>query len=145
MAGRSFAIIGWIWTDVSVLGSHVFGQALMDSCGIHSEYLGIKVFLDKTVTTSAMFLRLQMYNTLCLKVSKKILLIWFFRLYLICAEHDYICPKNDSYCPKCACFWRKKYWLDSNTIWYILTASWFVLNMTGYVLNISLPIHFFGM
>ena len=26
------AMIGWSWTDVSVLGSQVFGQALMDSC-----------------------------------------------------------------------------------------------------------------
>ena len=25
-------MIGWSWTDVSVLGSQVFGQALMDSC-----------------------------------------------------------------------------------------------------------------
>ena len=34
MAGQSSAMIGWSWTDVSVLGSQVFGQALMDSCGI---------------------------------------------------------------------------------------------------------------
>ena len=33
MAGQSSAMIGWSWTDVSVLGSQVFGQALMDSCG----------------------------------------------------------------------------------------------------------------
>ena len=32
MAGQSSAMIGWSWTDVSVLGSQVFGQALMDSC-----------------------------------------------------------------------------------------------------------------
>ena len=32
MAGQSYAMIGLSWTDVSVLGSQVFGQALMDSC-----------------------------------------------------------------------------------------------------------------
>ena len=32
MAGESFSMIGWSWTEVSVLGSQVFGQALMDSC-----------------------------------------------------------------------------------------------------------------
>ena len=33
MAGQCSARFGWSWTDVSVLGSQVFGQALMDSCG----------------------------------------------------------------------------------------------------------------
>ena len=32
MAGQSSAMTGWSWTDVSVLGSQVFVQALMDSC-----------------------------------------------------------------------------------------------------------------
>ena len=32
MAGQSSAMIGGSWTDVSVLGSQVFGQALMNSC-----------------------------------------------------------------------------------------------------------------
>ena len=32
MAGQSSVMIGQSWTDVSVLGSQVFGQALMDSC-----------------------------------------------------------------------------------------------------------------
>ena len=32
MAGQSSAMICWSLTDVSVLGSQVFGQALMDSC-----------------------------------------------------------------------------------------------------------------
>ena len=32
MAGQSSAMIGQSWTDVSVLGSQVFGQALLDSC-----------------------------------------------------------------------------------------------------------------
>ena len=34
MAGQSSAMIGSSWTDTSVLGSQVFGQALMDSCEI---------------------------------------------------------------------------------------------------------------
>ena len=29
---QSSAMFGWSWTDASVLGSHVFGQAFMDSC-----------------------------------------------------------------------------------------------------------------
>ena len=33
MAGQSSAMIGLSWADVSVLGSQVFGQVLMDSCG----------------------------------------------------------------------------------------------------------------
>ena len=33
MAAQSSAMIGGSWTDVSVLGNQVFGQALMDSCG----------------------------------------------------------------------------------------------------------------
>ena len=32
MAGHSSAVFGWSWTEVSVLGSEVFGQALMESC-----------------------------------------------------------------------------------------------------------------
>ena len=32
MAGQSSAVFGWSWTEVSVLGSQVFGQALMESC-----------------------------------------------------------------------------------------------------------------
>ena len=34
MAGQSFAMFGWSWTEVSVLGSQVFGQDLMESCGL---------------------------------------------------------------------------------------------------------------
>ena len=34
MAGQSTAIFGWSWPEVSVLGSQVFGQALMESCEI---------------------------------------------------------------------------------------------------------------
>ena len=34
MAGQSSDMIGWSWADVSVLGSQVFRQALMDSCGM---------------------------------------------------------------------------------------------------------------
>ena len=36
MAGQCSAMFGWSWTDVSVLGSQVFGQALMDSCDRHT-------------------------------------------------------------------------------------------------------------
>ena len=32
MAGQSYAMFGWSWTEVSVLGSQVVGQALMESC-----------------------------------------------------------------------------------------------------------------
>ena len=32
MAGRSSGMLCWSWTEVSVLGSQVFGQALMESC-----------------------------------------------------------------------------------------------------------------
>ena len=32
MAGQSSAMFGWSWTEVSVLGSRVFGQALLESC-----------------------------------------------------------------------------------------------------------------
>ena len=32
MAGQSSAMFGWSWTEVSVLGSQVFGRALMESC-----------------------------------------------------------------------------------------------------------------
>ena len=32
MAGQSSAMFGWRWTEVSVLGSQVFGQAVMKSC-----------------------------------------------------------------------------------------------------------------
>ena len=34
MALQSLAMFGWSWTDVSVLGSQVFGQVLMDSCDL---------------------------------------------------------------------------------------------------------------
>ena len=32
MAGQSFAMFGWSWTEVNVLDSQVFGQALIESC-----------------------------------------------------------------------------------------------------------------
>ena len=32
MAGQSSAMFGWSWTEVSVLGSQVFGQASMENC-----------------------------------------------------------------------------------------------------------------
>ena len=34
MAGQSSAMFGWSWTEVGVLGSQVFGQASMESCGL---------------------------------------------------------------------------------------------------------------
>ena len=34
MAGQSSAMFGWNWTEVSVLGSQVFGQASMESCDV---------------------------------------------------------------------------------------------------------------
>ena len=33
MAGDSSAMLGWSWTDLSVLGSQLFGQASAESCG----------------------------------------------------------------------------------------------------------------
>ena len=33
MAGHSFVMIGWKWTEGSVLGSQVFGHALVESIG----------------------------------------------------------------------------------------------------------------
>ena len=35
MALQSLAMWGWGWTDVSVLGSQVIGQALKDTWGVH--------------------------------------------------------------------------------------------------------------
>ena len=32
MAGQRYDMFDWIWTEVSVLGSQVFGQTLMESC-----------------------------------------------------------------------------------------------------------------
>ena len=32
MAGQSSAMFGWGWTEVSVLGSQVFGRGLIQSC-----------------------------------------------------------------------------------------------------------------
>ena len=34
MAGKSYSMFGWSWTEVSVLGSQVFGRGLMESCGM---------------------------------------------------------------------------------------------------------------
>ena len=34
MTGQSSAMFGWSWTEVSVLGSQVFGRALMESCAV---------------------------------------------------------------------------------------------------------------
>ena len=32
MAGHSFGMFGWNWTEASVLGSQVFRQALIEGC-----------------------------------------------------------------------------------------------------------------
>ena len=32
MVGFSLVMFGWSWTEVGVLGSQVFGQALVESC-----------------------------------------------------------------------------------------------------------------
>ena len=50
MAGQSSAMVGKSWTDVSVLGSQVFGQALMDSCDMvlsSNDYPHILILLTK--------------------------------------------------------------------------------------------------
>ena len=41
MAGHSSAMFGCSWTEVSVLGSQVFGQALMESCEVGFKKLKI--------------------------------------------------------------------------------------------------------
>ena len=44
MHGKSFVVFGCSWTDMSVLGSQVFGQALMESCEVclPNKYIYIK-------------------------------------------------------------------------------------------------------
>ena len=50
--GNSFAMFGWSWTDVSFLGSQVFGQASMETCepriGLYEirEGLGLGMSMD---------------------------------------------------------------------------------------------------
>ena len=34
MAGHSSEMLAWRWTDLSVLGSQLFGQASVDSCAV---------------------------------------------------------------------------------------------------------------
>ena len=48
MAGQGSLMFGWSLTDVSVLGSEVFGKALMDSCDIIA-YSRIYIILYITV------------------------------------------------------------------------------------------------
>ena len=40
MASHSFGMRGWSWTEASVLGSQVFGQASMGGCAIVHFYKG---------------------------------------------------------------------------------------------------------
>ena len=37
MAGQGSAMFPWSWTEVSVLGSQVFGQSLMESCVLQGD------------------------------------------------------------------------------------------------------------
>ena len=53
MAGQSSAMFGWSWTEVSVLGSQVFGQALMESCEVQNIF--ILNFLTKLVRLNVEF------------------------------------------------------------------------------------------
>ena len=32
MTGHNSVMFGWSWNEVSVLGSHVFGRATLESC-----------------------------------------------------------------------------------------------------------------
>ena len=50
MAGQSSAMFGWSWTDMIVLDSQVFGQAL-DSCDLFLCVLGKEYSKNKTVPT----------------------------------------------------------------------------------------------
>ena len=46
-------MFGWSWTEVSVLGSHVFGQILMENCGMCAVFMPraqkISIF-DKSIS-----------------------------------------------------------------------------------------------
>ena len=57
MAGQSSAMFGWRWGKVSVLGSQVFGQALMESCAFQAMPIIILYFLPNG------FHNLGMYET----------------------------------------------------------------------------------
>ena len=43
MAGHSYVTFGWSWTEVSVLGSQLYGQASMESCVIFVIRIGNKI------------------------------------------------------------------------------------------------------
>ena len=45
MAAQSSAMFGWSWSEVSVLGSQLFGRALMQSCGLLTNQLAKSVHL----------------------------------------------------------------------------------------------------
>ena len=38
MAVHSYVMFAWIWTEAGVLGSQVFGQALMESCAVRLKW-----------------------------------------------------------------------------------------------------------
>ena len=48
MAGQSSAMFGRSWTEVSVFGSQVFGQALMESCELARSLLTDDLHLSGT-------------------------------------------------------------------------------------------------
>ena len=47
MAGQTSAMFGWSWTEVSVLGSQVFGHASMESCDLAMAFHGPRSKLTK--------------------------------------------------------------------------------------------------
>ena len=44
MAGHSFVLFGWSWTEVSLLGSQVFGQDLVKSCDVGAKEILILAY-----------------------------------------------------------------------------------------------------
>ena len=72
MAGQSSAMIGWSWTDVSVLGSQVFGQALMDSCAGEGTLSGTQ----KTKKLKSLCLILDLYRPEFLLLCDASIVIW---------------------------------------------------------------------
>ena len=63
MAGQSSAMVGKNWTDVSVLGSQVFGQALIDSCVFCATFF-VYIFKSLQYTILLRVLRATLWNIL---------------------------------------------------------------------------------
>ena len=51
MAGQSSAKFGWSCTEASVLGSQVFGQALIESCDLGANKLDLEIVVAEATTT----------------------------------------------------------------------------------------------